>query len=165
MLTTHPQLKRILHVAPEPVLQPVLTQTVPNIIYQTTDLFLEDVDFPGEDLTNLNFATGSYDLILCNHVLEHIERDDWAVAEMSRVLSPDGMAVITVPGEWDRWKIITFPDTSLNGHYRDYGLDFVQLLENAFASVETVDLGKYNALENKLSLGIQNLELAFVCRK
>jgi SAM-dependent methyltransferase len=47
--------------------------------------------------TALPFATGSFRYILCSEVLEHLEDDDAAVAEIARVLRDDGRAVITVP--------------------------------------------------------------------
>lgn len=164
-LLTQPDVNRLLHIAPEPILQPVILRARPDLLYHTCDLFLQDVDFPGEDLTRLSFPDGSYDLLLCNHVLEHIERDDLAVAEMARVLGVGGTAVITIPGEWDRRDTITFPDTSLNGHYRDYGLDVVRLFETAFDRVETVDLREFDAAPHGRSRGIRQAELVFICHK
>ncbi len=164
-LLANGRVSRMLHVAPEPILQPVILRARPDLVYHTCDLYLQDVDFPGEDLTRLSFASGSYDLLLCNHVLEHIERDDLAVAEMARVLDVGGMAVITVPGEWDRRETVVFPDTTLNGHYRDYGLDVVALFQMAFAAVETLDLRTFDAAPDGRSRGIRQPELVFICRK
>lgn len=45
----------------------------------------------------LPFADESFRYVLCSEVLEHLEDDDAAVAEIARVLRPDGTAVITVP--------------------------------------------------------------------
>jgi SAM-dependent methyltransferase len=45
----------------------------------------------------LPFASGSFDRVLCSEVLEHLEDDDAAVAEIARVLAPGGSVVITVP--------------------------------------------------------------------
>jgi SAM-dependent methyltransferase len=47
--------------------------------------------------TKLPFESGSFRYILCSEVLEHLEDDEAAVAEIARVLSDDGTAVITVP--------------------------------------------------------------------
>jgi ubiquinone/menaquinone biosynthesis C-methylase UbiE len=47
--------------------------------------------------TALPYADGSIRYILCSEVLEHLEDDDTAVAEIARVLKDDGRAVITVP--------------------------------------------------------------------
>ncbi|HVF90648.1 MAG TPA: class I SAM-dependent methyltransferase [Blastocatellia bacterium] len=47
--------------------------------------------------TALPFRSGAFRFVLCSEVLEHLEDDDSAVREISRVLSQDGRAVITVP--------------------------------------------------------------------
>ena len=47
--------------------------------------------------TELPYADGTFKYILCSEVLEHLEDDDAAVAEIARVLRDDGRAVITVP--------------------------------------------------------------------
>jgi SAM-dependent methyltransferase len=46
---------------------------------------------------DLPFESESFKYILCSEVLEHLEDDNLAVAEIARVLQPDGKAVITVP--------------------------------------------------------------------
>jgi SAM-dependent methyltransferase len=48
-------------------------------------------------LTDVPLANGSVDFILCSEVLEHIDDDGVALDELSRVLSPGGMLLITVP--------------------------------------------------------------------
>ncbi len=151
---------RVLHFAPEPILVPALTG--PGVEYATTDRFLKDVGFPGEDIQNLTFADQSFDMVLTNHVLEHVPDDGRALAELARVLRPRGIAVITVPGEWSRKQTVIFPDLSFNGHYRDYGIDFVDLMRLSFRQVEVVDLHNYDHLELGLSCGIRPRELAFL---
>jgi SAM-dependent methyltransferase len=51
------------------------------------------------DLLSLPFADGSFDLILCSHVIEHINADVNALRELKRVLAPNGMLLIGVPNE------------------------------------------------------------------
>jgi SAM-dependent methyltransferase len=46
---------------------------------------------------NLPFPSGSFDLILSHEVLEHVQDDRLAVAEMTRVLRPGGRMAIFVP--------------------------------------------------------------------
>ncbi|MEM7506869.1 MAG: methyltransferase domain-containing protein [Pseudomonadota bacterium] len=48
------------------------------------------------DITAMDLADASYDLIMANHVLEHVD-DAKALAEIHRVLRPGGQAVLTVP--------------------------------------------------------------------
>ena len=49
------------------------------------------------DATRLPFANDSFDYVICSEVLEHIPDDRKAVAEMTRVLKPEGTLVISVP--------------------------------------------------------------------
>lgn len=48
-------------------------------------------------LEALPFDDVSFDTILCNAVLEHVERADAAVGELARVLRPGGHLVVAVP--------------------------------------------------------------------
>jgi SAM-dependent methyltransferase len=54
------------------------------------------------DLTKLPFASGSISTVVCYHVLEHVPEDRAAMAELVRVLSPDGLALLQVPCRFDR---------------------------------------------------------------
>jgi SAM-dependent methyltransferase len=156
--------RRVLHFAPEAVLRNVLLQ-LPNVEYRTTDLFVEDVDYPSENIEALSFQPCSFDVVLCNHVLEHVANDAAAVRELARILAPSGVAIITIPGEWTRQKTITFPNTDLNGHYRDYGLEVKDLLQRHFAAVELVDMHALDRAPNGLSYGIRPRDVAFICRQ
>lgn len=58
----------------------------------------DDVNVMGTG-TALPFADGSFDEVHCVHVLEHLPRDQYPImlAEMNRVLAPDGVAYVEVP--------------------------------------------------------------------
>ena len=102
----------------------------PFIHYCSVDLYMEGVDDKA-DLTDFSiYETDSFDIILCSHVLEHIEDDRKAMAELFRVLKPGGFAIVMVPiiltlkedietPEWttesDRWKYY-----GQNDHVRIY---------------------------------------------
>lgn len=86
---------RLLHVAPERRLEPLL-RDARNVDYVSGDLT------PGRaqrrlDVTAIDFPDGSFDVVLCNHVLEHIPDDARALSELFRVLRPDGWAMLQVP--------------------------------------------------------------------
>ncbi|MGK0186373.1 MAG: hypothetical protein ACI9R3_002156 [Verrucomicrobiales bacterium] len=154
---------KLLHFAPEPILFPLIEAS--ECDYKTTDFFLEDVDYPGEDVQKLTYADGLFDCVLSNHVVEHVEDDASAFKEMHRILAPGGIVVITIPGNWRRQETVTFSDLSHNGHFRDYGLDVVEKLEGSFQEVEVVDL--YDEAGNeaeRLSINPKH-DIAFVCRK
>ena len=107
----------------------------------------------------------SFDFILCNHVLEHVPNDYKALKELYRILKHSGLAIITVPGNWRIEKTIEYDYPDGNGHYRDYGLNFISVLDNIFTAIECIDLYKYNDIYH-LALGLTpQHDLAFLCRK
>lgn len=86
---------RLLHVAPERHLQKVMS-ACKNIEYLTADLSSPRAQIK-MDLTAIQFPPASFDVIICNHVLEHIPNDRSAMREMLRVLRPGGWAMLQVP--------------------------------------------------------------------
>ena len=96
------------------------------------------------NIEDIDYKSDSFDLILCNHVLEHVLNDTKALIELERILNPLGILLLTVPGDWEREQTIEYNHPDNNGHYRDYGLNFSKLLQDIFANVESIDLNKYN---------------------
>ncbi len=87
--------RRMLHVAPEPVLRERLAGE-PLIDYLSADLEpgVADVQM---DITAIDFPDDSFDVIYCSHVLEHVPDDALAMRELCRVLRPSGWAILQVP--------------------------------------------------------------------
>lgn len=154
---------RILHFAPEPIFYNLFKNNK-NWEYLTADYYLEDVDYPGVDIQNLKFNDEEFDLILCNHVIEHVERDDLTLKELYRILKPGGRAFITVPGDFDKSETVYFETLENNGHYRHYGLDFIDKVNEFFDECRVEDLGKYNIINDR-TLAIPNNELCFIGKK
>ncbi len=50
-------------------------------------------------VTALPFASGHFDVVLCNHVIEHVPDAEAAIREIVRVLRPGGLAIVGVPNE------------------------------------------------------------------
>jgi SAM-dependent methyltransferase len=84
---------RVLHFAPERQLSALLGDSAAR--YETADLRPGPGITHAVDITATGLA-GPYDLILCNHVLEHVD-DRAALAELFRLLAPGGTAVLSVP--------------------------------------------------------------------
>jgi ubiquinone/menaquinone biosynthesis C-methylase UbiE len=45
----------------------------------------------------MRFEDNFFDVIICNHVLEHVKDDQKAMSELFRVLNPKGIAILQVP--------------------------------------------------------------------
>lgn len=152
--------KKILHFAPEPVFYPIFKEK--KFTYQTTDYFLEDVDFPKIDVQKINMPDNQFDIILSNHVIEHVADDLSALKETFRILKTGGKFILTVPGNYNKYSTVYFKDLSNNGHYRDYGMDFLEKFGSVFKNAKCFDLSKYN---EKHGLGIQKNEMVFIGEK
>ena len=102
------------------------------------------------DICDLPFEDESFDVILCNHVLEHIPNDEKALKELYRILKKGGWGVFQVPQDLNREK--TFEDDSITDkkerakifgqydHVRIYGLDYFDRLRKIGFEVQEIDL-------------------------
>jgi len=139
--------KKLLHFAPEQCFLKRFRE-LKNLDYTTTDLLSPIADVKA-DICNLPFNDNSYDMILCNHVLEHIPDDTKAMQELYRVMKPGGMGVFQIPQ--DLSKSITFEDNSITDkkerarifgqydHVRVYGRDYFDKLRAIGFTVDEVD--------------------------
>lgn len=138
---------KVLHFAPEQCFLKHF-KNLKNLDYTTTDLLSPIADVKA-DICNLPFDNNSYDIIFCNHVLEHIPNDTKAMQELYRVLKPNGMAILQIPQDLNRAN--TFEDDSITGkkerakifgqydHVRVYGRDYFDKLRNIGFKVDEVD--------------------------
>ena len=139
--------KKVLHFAPEQAFYKRFKK-MPNLDYVTTDLNSPLADVKA-DICNLPFEDNSFDVIFCNHVLEHIPDDTKAMQELYRVLKVDGMGIFQIPQDLKREK--TFEDNSITDkkerqkifgqydHVRIYGRDYYDKLRGVGFKVEEVD--------------------------
>lgn len=139
--------KSLLHFAPEQCFLKRF-KNLKNLNYTTTDLKSPIADVKA-DICNLPFKNNSYDVIFCNHVLEHIPDDTKAMQELYRVLKPGGYGIFQIPQDLNR--AITFEDDSITDkkerakifgqydHVRVYGRDYFDKLRNIGFKVEEVN--------------------------
>ena len=142
--------KKVLHFAPEQAFYSRFRQ-MKNLDYTTTDLNSPLADVKA-DICNLPFKDNTYDVIFCNHVLEHIPDDTKAMRELYRVLKKGGMGIFQIPQDLNRE--VTFEDNSITDrkerakifgqydHVRIYGKDYFDKLRSVGFKVDEVDYTK-----------------------
>ena len=138
---------KVLHFAPEQAYYKRF-RNLKHLDYTTTDLLSPLADVKA-DICNLPFDQDSFDVILCNHVLEHIPDDTKAMSELYRVMKPGGWGIFQIPQDLNREK--TFEDDSITDkkerakifgqydHVRIYGRDYFDKLRSAGFEVREVD--------------------------
>lgn len=140
----------VLHVAPEQAFYKRFRK-MDNLTYTTTDLHSPLADVKA-DICNLPFENNSFDIIFCNHVLEHIPNDTKAMQELYRVLKKGGMAILQIPQDLSKEK--TFQDDTITDpkkraeifgqydHVRIYGRDYFDKLRKVGFSVQEIAYSK-----------------------
>lgn len=148
LFSSHP---RLLHIAPEVSLMRHFKRHYKGLdSYITADLEspLADMHF---NVQHIPLDSRSIDVVICNHLLEHVADDRCALRELHRIMRPGGWGIMLVPE--DRSRATTFEDdtitdpeerTRLFGQYdhrRIYGRDYDLRLEEAGFSVERISVG------------------------
>jgi len=88
--------KSVLHFAPEKRLARRIVAAAPKL-YVPCDLYPSTPDVQHVDMLEMQFEDESFDLVIANHVLEHVNDDLRALDEICRVLKPDGYAILQTP--------------------------------------------------------------------
>ena len=88
--------KSVLHFAPETHLSKKIMLAVPAL-YVKCDLFPQAEDVIRIDMLNIGFESESFDLVIANHVLEHVPDEARALDEIYRVLRKGGHAILQTP--------------------------------------------------------------------
>jgi SAM-dependent methyltransferase len=162
----------LLHFAPEWCLEHRLRQ-VPGLRYTTADLD-PTVGELQLDITDMNLPDGSFDAILCSHVLEHVEDDAAAMRELRRILKPDGWAIVMVP--LDVGRAHTYEDPSITDpadrereflqfdHVRLYAPDIADRLKSAGLKVKTERVAERLGAEAAARHRLLDSDYLFLCR-
>lgn len=163
---------RVLHIAPEHCFIERF-EALPNLDYITADIEspLAKVKM---DVHDIPFPDNSFDVVFCNHVLEHVTDDLQACSEFNRVLKPTGWGILQSP-VYNLEK--TLEDNSITDaaererifgqrdHVRKYGKDYAARLRSSGIKIEENHFVKEldPVLVSKFALPID--ETIFVCRK
>ena len=145
-----PRSGRILHIAPEYCFIKQF-EALYGKNYITADLEspLAKVKM---DIQSIPFPDESFDVIFCNHILEHVENDRLAMSEMYRAMRSGGWGIMLSPVNPALEK--TYEDPTITDpagreehfgqkdHLRDYGRDYGQRLTETGFTVEELDYVK-----------------------
>jgi SAM-dependent methyltransferase len=145
-----------------------------NLEYITADLYSPIVDVKA-DILDLPFKDNEFDVIFCNHVLEHIEDDTKAMSELYRVMKPGGWGIFQVPMRYGYDK--TYEDFSITDkeerkkhfgqydHVRWYGRDYFERLKKVGFQVEQVKYYKTLSKSEMEKYALSKNEILPVVRK
>jgi SAM-dependent methyltransferase len=132
--------KKILHFAPEKHFSEKILSYAPSL-YVKADLFPRKRGIQKIDVTCIPYEENHFDVIICNHVLEHVYEDSVALSELFRVLNPSGFAILQTP-----YSVVlenSYQDPSINtdelrnnfygqeDHVRVYGRDLFEKIKEA----------------------------------
>ena len=163
----------MLHFAPEVMLHKLFSAQE-NIDYWPVDI---NPDMPGirkvVDITNIPFDDNSMDIILCNHVLEHILDEKRALSELFRVLSPRGVAFLNVPIMKEKTMEnpayntpeLRFKHYGQDDHVRAYGRDYPDRLRATGFKVEVIEIRKEVSHDEIVKYGLLENETIYLCKK
>jgi len=163
----------VLHIAPEQCFHQRF-KAQPNLQVLTADIEspLADMHF---DLHQIPREDNRFDVIFCNHVLEHVTDDAQCLRELYRVMKPGGWGIFQVP--WVPGIAVTDEDPSITDpaererrflqydHVRLYGEDYPQRLTAAGFTVEKVELFKTLPQDEVERYRLPSDEPLYVCRK
>ena len=164
---------KVLHIAPEQCFLDIFRKQQ-NLNYITSDLESPIADVKA-DICDLPFKENEFDVVFCNHVLEHISNDTKAMQELYRVLKPGGFGIFQIPQ--DLSKAITFEDNTITDrkeraklfgqydHVRVYGRDYFDKLRSIGFKVDEVDYTKKITLDKIEKYCLMKNEILPVCYK
>ena len=138
---------KLLHVAPEKTLNNLFSS------YTNIDYLSADLNHPSAkikmDITDIGYEDNTFDVVFCNHVLEHVPDDKKAISELYRVMKLNGFGIFQVPISYEileteeDFTISSDEDRIKNygqeDHVRLYGKDYFDRLVFAGFKVDMVD--------------------------
>lgn len=164
---------KFLHIAPEFCFLN-LFKKMRNLEYITGDLISPWADVK-MDVHDIPFNDNEFDVVICNHVLEHVKDDKKVMKEFYRVMNKGGWGIFQVP--IDKNNKLTIEDPLItdpkdrerlywqSDHLRLYGLDYSKKLQKA--GFKVTESNFINELENELvnKYALPKNEVIYFCEK
>lgn len=135
----------ILHIAPEIHISQLLASKKPAAYIQG-DLHPTNDRIQKVNIEKTNFPNGYFDLVIANHILEHVNNDTLAIQEVRRILKPGGYAILQTPYS-----------AKLTAAFSDTGIDTDSARLHAYGQEDHVRLYGANLEEFIASFGLQSL--------
>lgn len=166
---------RLLHIAPEVSLMRHFKRLYRGTeCYTTADLEspLADIHF---DVQHIPMEDRSIDVVVCNHLLEHVEDDRRAMRELFRIMRTGGWGIMIVPE--DRSRAATFEDDTITDpaertrifgqydHRRIYGRDYDDRLREVGFDVERIAFATMLTPEERSLYAVGGDDLVIVRKK
>lgn len=163
----------VLHIAPEYCFLKRFKK-MENLSYTTADLISPWAEVK-MDVQDMPFEENRFDVIFCNHVLEHVDDDRKAMQELFRVMKPGGFGIFQVPIDLSLEH--TLEDKSINtpelreqhygqrDHVRQYGADYPQRLQEAGFLVTLEDFINEISPEFVTRYALPADEIIYLCKK
>jgi glycosyltransferase involved in cell wall biosynthesis len=165
---------RILHVAPEHNLRDWLTKHE-TVSYTCGDLYPTDETIDRLDITAIHYDEGSFDIILCSHVLEHVPDDLKAMQELYRVMKPGGWGILQVPlalnleETYEDFSIVS-PEERLiafgqEDHVRVYAKDYTDRLKKCGFVIEVFNYAERHSIVEAKRIGLSSTDNLYIVKK
>lgn len=164
---------KLLHIAPE-LCFIKLFDRMENIEYISGDIEspLAKVMM---DVNNIPFDEKTFDVVFCNHVMEHVDDDIKAMREIYRVLRPGGWAIIQSPVYMELDKTLEDPSITdplekerffgQNDHMRKYGRDYGDRLRKGGFKVKEDNYLNELSNEVRRRYALPGEEVIYFCEK
>jgi len=164
---------KVLHIAPEQCFLPYFKKQK-NLDYTTADLVspIADLHF---DLHDIPLEDNQYDVVFCNHVMEHVEDAIRCMSELNRVMKPGGWGIMQVPQDFSRDK--TYEDPTITSpeereihywqkdHVRLFGKDYPEWLRKAGFEVSEFKMEEHYSNEQIQRFRLSSEEILYIVSK